>query len=159
MLVSVATHVIVACDPPLIGIHACEINGKKAAKNGIARIRRGSGQNRIVVVLLNIENIGQQRQNGKPVIQSHTIDHHKKHLFSILHTGRDKFGYNIHRKRGRIVFVLHPMTVIVLYKLAKPQIAGATQIVVHRTQARIVKAVQFQIPLRHPHVKIDPISP
>ena len=100
MFVSVATHVVVTRDLPLIGVQYSEINGKKTAENGIARIRRRSGQNRVVVVLLNVENIGQQRQNGKPVIQSHTIDHHKKHLLPILHTGRDKFGYNIHRKRG-----------------------------------------------------------
>ena len=111
------------------------------------------------MVLLDVENIGQQRQNGEPVIQAHAIDHHKKHLLPGLHARRDKFRNDIHREHGRIFFVADPMFVIVLDEFAKSQVARAAQIVVHGAQARIVKAIQFQIPFGQADVEIDPIPP
>ena len=143
MLVTVPTHIVIASRHPFRRVELRDIAGEEPAEDRVPSIGSGRWQDRVVVVLLDREQIAQQRQNGKPMVEAQAVHHHEENLSALLEQRRHELGHDVHREERRFLLVSHPRRVLPLDEFPELHVAVASKVFVHRAQAGVEEPVEL----------------
>ena len=84
VLVSVPAVLVVLGPCPDVREALGEVAGQEAAEDGVAGVGRGRGEDRVVVVLLDVEERVEQPLELEPLVVPHAVDEEEDHRTSAL---------------------------------------------------------------------------
>ena len=157
-LVAVAAVIVILALSPHLRIALLQFAGQQTAENRVPGKRSGGGQDAEVIIFLNGIVIVKITLHRQPLIQAHTVDHHKHHLVALGQLRVNVFLDDVIRQGGALFFVgIHPVDIIAFDIFTELHIAFPALVVDNLAQFLIRQRIQIDIPGAELVIDLDPV--
>ena len=130
-------------------------------EDGVPRIGRGGGQDREVVLALDVEVRLQHPLQRQPLVEPQAVDDQEVHVPPGLQVRRDGLPHHVHRERRpiRLGRALHPAAVLALDVAAELDVEAPLLLAQRVLEPLIGQALELQLPFHDAPVEVDPPAP